>query len=337
MGQLAELSGAIIADRTSAGDDRGARLFSGVAPLHEATAEQVSFFDNRKYRDQLRETGAGACVLRAEDAQDAPGGTHCLVTPEPYRAYALIASAFFPDPSPVPGIAATALIDPTAEIDPSSEIGPGVVIAAGVTIGAGSIIGPQTVIGPGVVIGSQCRIAAHVTLSHCRIGARVRLHPGVRIGQPGFGFALGPAGHQPVPQLGRVLIGDGADIGANVTIDRGAGPDTVIGPGVIIDNQVQIGHNVEIGAGSVIVAQAGISGSTRLGPGVVLAAQAGLAGHLSIGAGARIAAKSGIMRDVPAKAEMMGYPAVEKTTFFRQVAALAKLARPGSKRRNEGK
>ena len=147
-------------------------------------------------------------------------------------------------------------------------------------------------IGAAVEIGDDCRIGANVTLSHCLIGVRVVLHPGVRIGQAGFGFAPDPAGPVKVPQLGRVLIGDDVDIGANTTIDRGSGHDTVIGAGTMIDNLVQIGHNVVIGRGCVLAGQVGISGSTRLGDFVMIGGQGGLAGHLNIGRGARIAAKS---------------------------------------------
>ena len=159
------------------------------------------------------------------------------------------------------------------------------------------------------------------------MGEGSRLYPGARIGQDGFGFAIDPAGHVKVPQLGRVIIGDHVEIGANSCIDRGAGPDTVIGDGAWIDNLVQIGHNTKIGKGCVIVAQAGISGSTTLEDYVVVAAKAGIAGHLNIGMGTRIAAKSGIMSDLPAGSEVMGYPAVPIKQFMRQVVALKKLTK----------
>jgi len=176
------------------------------------------------------------------------------------------------------------------------------------------------------VLGEDTEIGAGATLSHCLIGSRVRIYPGVRIGQDGFGFAIDPAGHVPVPQLGRVIIEDDVEIGANVTIDRGAGPDTVIGRGCMIDNLVQIGHNVEVGAGSVIVAQAGISGSTKLGKFVVLAGQAGLAGHLTIGDGARVGAQSGVMRDVPPGEDVVGSPAMPSRQYWRWYAKLMKLS-----------
>jgi UDP-3-O-[3-hydroxymyristoyl] glucosamine N-acyltransferase len=183
------------------------------------------------------------------------------------------------------------------------------------------------VIGQAVRIGDDTAIGANASLSHCDVGERTLIHPGVRIGQRGFGFAIDPAGHVRVPQLGRVIVGDDVEIGANSTVDRGAGPDTVIGDGTMIDNLVQIGHNVRIGKGCIIIAQVGIGGSTVLEDYVVVAAQVGIAGHLRIGSGAQIAAKSGIMRDIAPGAKMAGTPAVPVRQFFRQVAMLENMVR----------
>jgi len=144
---------------------------------------------------------------------------------------------------------------------------------------------------------------------------------------------MGPKGHLKVPQLGRVVIGDDVEIGANTTIDRGAGPDTIVGPGCRIDNLVQIGHNVELGAGCVIVSQVGISGSTRLGRGVVLGGQVGVAGHLTLGDGCQVAAQSGIMRDIPPGETVMGYPAKPIKEFWREIAALKNLV---SRKKGQG-
>jgi UDP-3-O-[3-hydroxymyristoyl] glucosamine N-acyltransferase len=307
------------------------RLISGVAPLQSAGPEDVSFLDNRRYADLLPATKAGAVILHPDFAGKLPPETVALATPEPYVGWAKVAALFHPFPQARAGIHPTALVDPAARIDPTVEIGPGAVIGAGAEIGTGTIIGALTVIGDGVVIGRNCRIHAQVTVSHAILGDRVVLFPGARIGQDGFGFAISPAGFTSVPQLGRVLIGDGAEIGANSCIDRGSAQDTVIGPGVRIDNLVQIGHNVTIGHHAVLVAMVGISGSTTIGPQAMLAGQAGVAGHLTIGRGARIGAQAGIMADVPDGASMMGTPASPAKAFYRELVTLQRLAKAGRK------
>ncbi len=319
---LAELTGARLADPLD-----GGRLIGDVAPLETAGPDDVTFLDNRKYTDVFVRSRAGAAFIDERVAEMAPRGMSLLITREPYKAFAQAARAFYPDDGLRPGRAPTAIIDPTATIPADCEIGAHAVIEARVRVGARCRIGPNTVIAAAVEIGDDCRIAGNVTLSHCLIGARVVLHPGVRIGQPGFGFAPDPTGPVKVPQLGRVIIGDDVDIGANTTIDRGSGPDTVIGSGTMIDNLVQIGHNVVIGRGCVLAGQVGISGSTRLGDFVMAGGQAGLAGHLTIGAGARIAAKSGLMRDVAAGETVCGSPALPIRVFMKQVALLQRLAR----------
>ena len=198
-------------------------------------------------------------------------------------------------------------------------------IEAGARIAAHVRIGANTVVGAGVEIGEGSWIAANVTLTHCVIGQKVRIHTGARVGQDGFGFALDPKGHLPVPQLGRVIIEDFVNIGANTTIDRGAGPDTVIGMGAVLDNLVQIAHNVRVGRGAVIVAQCGISGSTVIDDFAVLGGQVGVAGHLHVGRGARIAAQSGVTKDVPAGEEWVGFPAAPRREYWKDMALLKKL------------
>jgi UDP-3-O-[3-hydroxymyristoyl] glucosamine N-acyltransferase len=216
-------------------------------------------------------------------------------------------------------------VETGAEVDPSAEVGPLAVIGAGAVIGPGCRIGAGAVIGAGVVLGADCRVGANATISHAVLGARVYVYPGARIGQEGFGFAMTEQGFVTVPQLGRVILEDDVEVGANSTIDRGSAQDTVIGAGSRLDNLVQIGHNVRLGRCCVIVAMAGISGSTVLEDFVMVAAQAGLTGHLRVGRKARVGAQAGVMADVPAGAEVVGSPAVPVREFFRQVATLRKL------------
>jgi UDP-3-O-[3-hydroxymyristoyl] glucosamine N-acyltransferase len=305
------------------------RMVHDVAPLDEAGADDISFLDNRAYLPAFRTSRAGACIVRPAHIGDAPPGMVLLLTEQPYMAYAEVANLFYPERPPEPGIDPSAHVAPDATVPASCRVDPGAVIEPGVALGERVHVGANTVIGRNVTIGDDTVIGANATLSHCLIGARCLIHPGVRIGQRGFGFAMSPSGHRRIPQVGRVIVGNDVEIGANTCIDRGAGPDTVIGDGVMIDNQVQIGHNVRIGRGCVLVAQAGVAGSTILEDFVVLAAQSGVAGHLTIGKGAQIAAASGVMRDVPPGGRYGGTPAVPLKQFFRELASLQKLARKG--------
>ena len=319
--QLSDITGSELVN-----GDAGA-VIHDVASLDQAGQQHISFFENVKYRKDFSQTKAGACFVSGKMAHHAPDNLPLLVSAAPYKAYARAAQAFYPQERPAAGISELAHIDPSATIGDDAVIEPGAVIKSGVKLGRGCWIEACSVIGENVELGENCRIGSHVTVSHAYIGNNVRLYPGVRIGQDGFGFAIDPSGHVKVPQLGRVMIKDYCEIGANTTIDRGAGPDTVIGEGTWIDNLVQIGHNVQIGRGCIIVSQVGISGSTELGDFVAMGGQSGCAGHLRIGAGARIAAQSGIMRDVPPGEEYMGTPAVPIKQFMRQVAKLGQLVK----------
>lgn len=298
-----------------------------VAPLDTAGPNDISFLDNRRYVDVFKASAAGACVVAANFAEAAPAGMALLVTAKPYRAYARIAAAFYPDDGTQAGIDPAAHIADDARIGEGCAIAAGAVIEAGAVLGQGVSVGPAAVIGRGVTVGDRTQVGAGCSLTHCDVGSRCQFHPGVRIGQRGFGFDMAAEGHLDVPQLGRVLVGNDVEIGANSTIDRGAGPDTVIGDGCKIDNLVQIGHNVVLGRHCVIVAQAGIAGSTQLGDFVVLAGQSGVAGHLKIAPGTQLAARSGVMRDTEPGARLVGNPAIPAAKFFRQQAMLARLTR----------
>lgn len=306
------------------------QVITDVAPLHKADSGHISCLHNPKYIEKFKETKATACFVSPEYAKYAPDNIILLLSPQPYRAYGQVATLFYPHMKRTGGISSQAVVHSTAKIGKNCYIGPFAVIEANVTIGDGCEIGSHAVIKSGVELGKECRISPNVTISHALLGKRVLVKPGARIGQKGFGFHMDEAGHFNIPQLGRVIIGDDAEIGANTTIDRGAEGDTVIGCGARIDNLVQIAHNVQIGENCVIVAQAGIAGSSQLGRFVVVAGQAGIAGHLTIGDGARIAAQSGVMRDIKKGEVVGGSPSVSVRDWHRQTIALKKLAEKGS-------
>ena len=309
-----------------------ARQVASVGSLAGAGPDDVSFLDNRRYADQLAATRAAAVVLAADFAERLPQGVAAIVTAQPYLAFGRIAARLHPRPAARPGVHPSAVVDPAAAIGPGCEIGPYAVIAARAELGAACVIGPHAAIGEGVVLGEGCRIGAHASLSHCIAGRGVVLHPGARVGQEGFGFAVTPEGHfETMPQLGRVVLGDLVEIGANSCVDRGSQGDTVLGAGTRLDNLVQIGHNVRTGRGCVVVAQVGISGSATLGDGVQLGGQAGVTGHLKVGDRARVGAQAGVMNDVPAGTDVVGSPAWPAKETLRAFAALRRLAQKPSR------
>ena len=320
--ELAHISGGSL----SANADSEAK-FSDVAPLNEACTSDVSFLDNSKYIDSFLNSNAGVVIARPTVVSQAPAGMHLILMDDPYNGYARVAQAFYPKTSNHKVSLETACVDETAVVGYNCRIDYGAVIGANVTVGNGTWIGANTVVCSGVAIGNDSQIGPNVTLEKCLIGSKVIIHAGVRIGQDGFGFAMGPKSHLKVPQLGRVIIEDDVEIGANTTIDRGSGPDTIIGEGSKIDNLVQIGHNVRLGPRCVLVSQVGISGSTMIGESSVLGGQVGVAGHLQIGPGAQIAAQSGIMRNIAPGQKVMGSPGKPIREYMRGVAIIDKLSR----------
>jgi UDP-3-O-[3-hydroxymyristoyl] glucosamine N-acyltransferase len=328
LGKLASLAQA----RLCGGDP--AQPIRDIASLADAAGDQITFLDNPKYFSKARDTRAAACLVRPAHADRLPLEVARLITDEPYRGYALIAARFYPTAASLSADhPPEAEIAPGAQIDPSARIGPGCRIAAGAVIEAGAEIGPRcridanAVIGAGVRLGADSIVGPGATLSCCLIGARVVIHAGARIGQDGFGFALGAAAPLKVPQIGRVLVDDDVEIGANTTIDRGSSGDTVIGRGCKIDNLVMIAHNVRLGPHCVVVAQSGISGSTEVGAGSMLAAQVGITGHLTLGPAVRLAARSAVIRDLPGHDTYGGAPAVPIRQWRRQMAAIGRLSR----------
>jgi UDP-3-O-[3-hydroxymyristoyl] glucosamine N-acyltransferase len=315
------------------------RLFTGVAPLQAAGPDEISFLHNPRYTRALTQTRAGAAIVTADLAARVPEGCVALVAADAHAAWAHIAGLFHPPHPATPGTHPSAVVDASASIDASADIGPNAVIGPRAEIGPRCRIGAGAVIGAGVVLGQDCRIGALASISHAILGERVFVYPGARVGQEGFGFAMTKTGFLSVPQLGRVLVEDDVEIGANSCVDRGAAQDTVIGAGTRLDNLVQIGHNVRLGRCCVIVAQAGISGSTVVEDFAQIGAQVGIAGHVTIGARARIGGQAGVMSDVAPGADVVGSPAMPVREFFRNVAVLRRLARktPAPQARTDGR
>ena len=329
-GAIAALTGA----KLRAGDP-AERPIRNIAPLDTAGASDLSFLDNSKYASALTTTRAGACLIAPRFVELAPRHLVVLETPQPYPAFVAVTRKLFGNllrPSSLfgtTGRAASAQIDPTARLEAGVIVDPLAVISARAEIGTGSLIGPD------VRIGRQCAVGAHASILHALIGDRVIIHPGVRIGQDGFGFLPSRQGHQKIPQTRRVVIQDDVEIGANSTIDRGATRDTIIGEGTKIDNLVQIGHNVSIGRHCLIVSQVGISGSVTVGDFAVLAGQVGVADHLTIGEGAVLGARAGVMSNVPAGARWAGFPAEPAIDWKRGQAIVRRLVRASKAARKD--
>lgn len=323
------------------GADLG-RLIAGAATPDAAGPSDICFADKARFVAVASATRAGAIICRARDATGFPSSTIPLVVRDPGRAFALVLSRLYPESlqaravTAETGVSPRAMVEAGARIEAGAIVEAGAVIGAGAEIGTGTVIGPNVVIAPNVRVGRNCMISAGSTLQFAFIGDRVLLHPGVRIGQDGFGYIGGQAGHMKVPQIGRVIVQDDVEIGAGSTIDRGAVRDTVIGQGTKIDNLVQIAHNVVIGRHCLIAGQAGVAGSATIEDFVMIGGQTAINGHITLGAGAQIAGASAVYGDVPPGARWAGSPARPVQQWLRARAREMKLGLEQRGNRSKG-
>ncbi len=308
----------------------GDTVVDGVATLAAATKGQLGFLANTRYAAQLTATRASAVILTDANAEACP--VACLVTIDPYSAFAKVATLFAPRDDVVPGIHPSAIVDATATIADSASVGPFCVIEAGARVDDGARIGPHCQVGAGSIVGAQARLVARVTLlAGVKLGQRVLIHPGAVIGADGFGLAKDGEQWIKVPQLGGVRIGDDCEIGANTTIDRGALDDTVLENDVRLDNQIQIAHNVYIGAHTAMAGCVAVAGSTRIGRHCLIGGGAGILGHLQIADRVTVTARALVTHSIREPGEFSSGTPLQPSREWRRNAVrfgqLDKLAR----------
>lgn len=309
-------------------------VITGLATLKNAQAQHLSFLANPLYRSALASSQAGAVLLRAEDAENYQG--QAIIVTSPYAAYAQLTHYFDKTPKGKAGIHAQAVVSESAQIAATAAIAACAVISDDAVIGEGTIIESGVFIGARVVIGDNCRIRANAVIHHdCVLGDRVTIHSGAVLGDDGFGFAPHQGKWFKIAQIGRVVVHNDADIGSNTTIDRGALDDTVIHQGAIIDNQVQIAHNVEIGAHTAIAACCGISGSSKIGANCVLAGGVGLVGHIEICDNVHITGMTMITKSITQAGSYSSGTAFDSTDNWKKMAVRLKKIDDMAKRLRE--
>lgn len=301
-----------------------------LAPVDQAGPDQLGLLADRRYLDRVGDSRAAALLVArdlAEAAAEAEGGPRSrIVVEDARRAMVPLLRRFHPPEEPEPGVHPTAVLGRGVELGEDVSIGAYTVLGDGVVVGDRAHLAPHVTVGAGARIGTDCRLHPQVVLYPGSVlGRRVVLHSGVRVGVDGFGYVQDDGEHRKVPQVGRCVLEDDVEIGANCTLDRGSIGQTVVGKGTKLDNLVHLGHNVEVGEGSILVAQVGVAGSSRLGKGVMCGGQAGIAGHLDIGDGARLSARAGAIGDVEGGRTVSGFPARDHREFMRGKAMVGKL------------
>lgn len=306
----------------------GSLTVTGVAPVDEAEPDQMAFLSSSRYTRYVGESRAGACLVSGDLEEHLPAAMPRVVVDDPYPALRTLLGRFHPARPVAAGVHPTAVLGAHVRLGDGVSIGPYVVIEDDAEIGDGCRIDSHCVVGRACRVGAGSHLYPHVVLySDTIVGSNVIVHSGTRLGADGFGFTFVDGAHRKMPQVGRCVVGDDVEIGANATIDRGSLGDTVIGHGVKLDNLVHIAHNVRVGAFTLLAALVGISGSTRVGEGVWMGGQVGVSNHLRIGNGARLAIASKLMKDVPDGETMSGHPARRHRDQLRDQAHARRLPR----------
>lgn len=331
--EISELTGARLIDPAHADV-----IVRALAPAGQGGPGTLVFLEGKRNARLAGSLRAAAVLCSAEAALDVPDGIAVLVTPYPQRAFASVGRMLYPTAARPAGVTGETGLSPQAHVHASARVEPGATIEAGAVVGPWAAVGRGTVVAAHAVIGPSCQIGRdgyvgpHATILNALLGDNVIVHGGVRIGQDGFGYVPGASGPEKIPQIGRVVIQNGVEIGANSTIDRGAMSDTIVGENTKIDNLVQIAHNVRIGRRCLIAGLCGISGSVTIEDNVMMGGGVGIADHLTIGEGAQLAAGSGLMHDVPRGEVWAGYPARPMAEAMRDIAMLRKLGRAGRRK-----
>jgi len=308
----------------------GTVTVAGVAPLERAGPGDLSFLASPRYAPYFERTSASVVLVAPELEATAGGPETRIVVPEPYAALLVVLPVLYPQAVWEAGVHPTAAIGRGTTWQEPVAIGPHAGLGSDVQLGRNVRIGARCVLGDGVAVGDDTQLYPGVTLyAGTALGKRVIVHAGAVLGSDGFGYVPGKGGesHRKIPHVGRCLIGDDVEIGANTCVDRGSVDDTVIGSGTKIDNLVHIAHNVRIGARCLIMALAGIAGSVQVEDDVIIAGQVGIADHLTIGRGARLLVQSGYIGNVPAGVTMFGTPARPHREFLRAQAAMYRLSK----------
>ena len=305
------------------------KLIREVSTIQGASSHDITYLNNKNYLNGIDNIKAAACFITSDLKDMLPDNVLPIVVGNPESVIIDVLRLFYEDldDSSEGLVSDFSHLASTVAVGANSQIKPGVVVKRGVVIGDNCIIDANTTIGCNVAVGHNVLIGSNCTLQNCIVGNNVIIHPGVRIGQDGFGYSIGDAGLKKFPHIGRVIIQDNVEIGSNTTVDRGSLNDTVIGEGTKIDNQVQIAHNVTIGQNCAIAGQVGISGSVSIGNGVMIGGQVGIKQHRKIGDNVQIAAGSGVTLSIPSNQRVAGNPARKLGTYLSEIKTISRIAR----------